>query len=107
MREPINLYDDTLDALVKMSEGNIGAITVLMQLVERDDPAKLMVILDLDDMNIRGSQIWVGFKDACGEDIEAFTTAIKNRDPLMIDKINEQCYHPKWDGDDYMEEAHA
>ena len=65
MRTPINLSDSTLDMIVAMSEGNPGALTVLMGMLESDNPAATMMILHLDDMNIRGTQIWVGYKDHC------------------------------------------
>lgn len=90
-REPINLDDTTMDVLLKMAEGNPGAITVLSQLLERDDPTGLpglLTILSLDDMNMRGPQIWVGYKDHCGEDIEAFAAAVNSRDPEMIATVN-------------------
>lgn len=88
MREPISLSDSTMDMVVKMAEGSPGAISVIMQLMNRDDPAALMDVLSLDDMNIRGSQIWLGYKDHCGEDIEKFAKAIKDRDEAMIATIN-------------------
>ena len=45
-------------------------------------------ILNLDDMNIRGSQVWLGYKDHCGEDIEKFVQCAKNRDESMVEAIN-------------------
>lgn len=53
------------------------------------DPVEgLGIILNLDDMNIRGSQIWLGYKDHCGQDLEVFKKAIDDRDPKMIELIN-------------------
>lgn len=102
MREAINLSDSTKDVVMKMAEGNPGAISVLTQLLNSDDPAALMLLLDLDDMNIRGSQIWVGYKDHCGEDLEKFTQAIRDRDRAMVDAINAECWRIK---DGYREQA--
>jgi len=104
-REPINLSDSTQDTLVKMSEGNPGAISVLMQLLQRDDPAALMTLLSLDDMNMRGPQIWVGYKDHCGSDIELFAEKIGARDQGMVDVVNNECYHPEMEYDGYDEQA--
>ncbi len=87
-REAVNLSDSTTAVLQKMAEGNPGAITVLMALLGRDDPAALMTLLSLDDMNMRGSQIWVGYKDHCGEDIEKFAQCINDRDSEMIATVN-------------------
>ncbi len=89
MREPINLSDSTMELVHKMCEGNLGALNVLTQLLNRDDPAALMTILSLDDMNMRGSQIWVGFKDHCGRDIEKFAQCITERDADMVATVNE------------------
>jgi hypothetical protein len=43
-----------------------------------------MRLLDLDDMNMRGSQIWVGFKNHCEGEIDVFLDAVKNRDPELV-----------------------
>lgn len=85
----IELSDSAVDIMVKMSEGNPGAITVLMQLMK--EPIGLMDVLTLDDMGIRGSQIWVGYKDYCKQDIVKFKEAIKVRDTAMIAVINAEC----------------
>ena len=88
MRTPISLSDSTMDMIVAMSEGNPGALTVLMGMLESDDPAAPIMILSLDDMNIRGTQIWVGYKDHCGEDLAVFIQAIKDRELAMVQTIN-------------------
>jgi len=103
-RKPIDLMGSTQSALIEMSEGNPGAITVLMELIGRDDPLAFMTILDLDDMNMRGSQIWVGFKDYCGEDIEKFAQCVRNRNPDMVEVVNSECFNPEF-GDGYGEKA--
>jgi len=85
MREEIKLEDSVMDVVIKMSEGNPGAVTVLSQMLKGDD---LLLLLHLDDMNIRGSQIWVGYKDHCHQDIELFKACIKSRDVEMVNTIN-------------------
>ena len=87
-REKIELTDTGMDLMVKMSEGNPGALSVLVKLMATDDPLDIMLVLHLDDMNIRGAQIWIGYKDHCGEDIEKFKEAIRNRDLEMVNTIN-------------------
>ncbi len=77
------------DWLVAMAEGNIGGLTVMTQIFKEIGEAKgFIAILNMDDMNIRGPQIWVGFKDHCKENLEDFVQCIKDRDPAMIDTIN-------------------
>lgn len=94
-RKKIELTDSMRDITIKMAEGNPGGLTVMMDLVEHLGVEKGMLrILSLDDMNIRGSQIWVGYKDHCGSDIEVFAQAILDRSQDMVDTINRECYHP-------------
>lgn len=104
-REAINLSDSTQSVIVKMSEGNPGALTVLVDMLKTQDPTALMNILSLDDMNIRGSQIWVGYKDHCGSDMDKFIQAVKDRDADMVETINRECYHPEIDNDGYKHRA--
>jgi hypothetical protein len=89
VREKIGLRDSVMELMFKMSEGNPGAMSVLMQILQNSED--VLTILDLDDMNIRGSQIWVGFKDYCGEDIDKFIAAARKRDEKMIEVINKEC----------------
>lgn len=95
MRKPIEIGESVTEVIVKMSEGVIGAVSVLTQMIDSLDPESLMRIMALDDMNMRGSQIWVGYKDHCGEDLEVFKKAIDDRDQGMIDTVNKECYHPE------------
>jgi len=88
-REEIGLDTSMKDALLIMCEGNPGGLTVLMDLVNRK-PMGFMYLLHLDDMNMRGSQIWCAYKDVCGEDMDVFIDKIKTRDNKMIDYINSQ-----------------
>jgi len=85
-RKKLTLDMSTMQLLTEMSEGLPGGIVVLTRLME--EPDGITFILGLDDMNIRGTQIWIGFKDYCGEDIEKFKKAITDRDPKMVDAIN-------------------
>lgn len=86
-RERISLNGTTMELIIQMAEGNPGAVTALCALMKDDDMA-LMRILDLDDMGMRGSQIWVAYKDHCGGDIEKFRKALVERDPVMVETVN-------------------
>lgn len=87
MRERIELRDTVTDIIHKMSEGNPGALTVIMKMLEKG-PEGVFELLSLDDMNIRGTQIWVGFKDYCKCDLDNFVKSIKERDEGMVTRIN-------------------
>lgn len=103
-RPKINISGSTMDLLTTMSEGNPGAITVLMKMIEAGEE-NLILILGLDDMNIRGSQIWVGYKDYCEENIETFLACVRDREQGMVDQINEECYRPDLDYEGYDQKA--
>jgi hypothetical protein len=89
-REPIGLQDTVMVMMLKMAEGNPGAITAMSELMRRGADGGVFDILSLDDMNIRGTQIWVGYSDYCGKDIEKFAQCIKDRDKEMIAAINRE-----------------
>lgn len=88
MREKLKGNDTIQDMIVKMAEGNPGALRVLCEMSQARGVAGFSHLLDLDDMNIRGPQIWVGFKDYCREDLGKFREAIAKRDPKMVTAIN-------------------
>jgi hypothetical protein len=90
-RIPLHLNMSTMDMLHAMSEGNPGGLTVMLRMIQADPEFGLITIMHLDDMNIRGPQIWVGFKDHCKEDLPKFVQAIKDRDPAMVATINKEC----------------
>lgn len=76
MSERINLGDSVMDIMMKMSDGNPGAIRVLMELFNKGaiiDPDDFLgglgAILSLDTYGIYGSNIWILYKDICDEDI--------------------------------------
>ena len=89
-REKININDNMMQVMLKMSEGNPGAITGMASLIKDDPMSGFMLLLGLDDMNIRGSQIWQIYKYYCEEDIEKFKEVIRNRDADMVQYLNEQ-----------------
>ena len=71
----INLSDTFMTAMMKMSDGNPGAITALMDLstAKSDiDPESAMgpyaPLLSLDTHQIYGSAIWILYKDVCKQD---------------------------------------
>lgn len=77
-KQRIELTDTVQSTLIKMSEGNPGAISVLLQLYQKGgaiDPDNafkgLGPLLSLDTVGIYGSDIWILYKDICRENIEA------------------------------------
>lgn len=73
----IQLTDTTQDAVVKMSDGNLGAINVMCALIKETpkyDPecamGGLMKVLALDTLGIYGARIWIFCKDVCHGNID-------------------------------------
>ena len=62
-----------LEIMMAMAEGNPGAITVLMEVFDKNanvDPDSFLgpftSITQLDSLGLYGSDIWVLYKDICG-----------------------------------------
>ncbi len=76
----LGLNDSPKDCLIKMAEGNIGALQVLMKLITEQEPYPgLIDIYHLDDREIRGSKIWLGYKDVCKNDLSKFREMARDR----------------------------
>ena len=73
----ISLDDTAQDMVIKLSEGNPGALTVCMEILQRGgsiDPdgfggGGAGLLLLFDSMSLYGSRIWMLYKDVCGEDL--------------------------------------
>lgn len=72
----IELTDSPMSAMMKMADGNPGAITVLLKLLEQGeaiDPdaafGGFANIMSLDTHDIYGSEIWMFYKDLCDQDL--------------------------------------
>ncbi len=70
--EKINLGMSFMEMISVMSEGNPGAITVLAEIIKADPITGVIKILNLDSLDIRGSKIWMLYKDCCGQDMDKF-----------------------------------
>jgi hypothetical protein len=76
MKNRIQLEDSFLDIITKLSEGNPGALTVLITTfkenptIDPDDAFEnIGAILSFDSYGIYGSRIWMLFKDVCHQNI--------------------------------------
>ena len=67
--------------IIELAKGNPGAFTVLVELI-LINPLLLEILEELD---IRGPQIWVAFKDWAKKDMNKLSEGIMNRDPEMIE----------------------
>ena len=88
-RPKLDLNDTMIETIMKMTDGNPGAIVGLTSMLKADKTGG-MLLLGLDDMNIRGSQIWEAYKYLYNEDGEKFAEAVSKRDQKMVDFINQE-----------------
>ena len=81
----LELKDSGMDIMLKMGEGNPGAINVLMTLMGdqslKIDPDNLMgglgTILFLDTLGIYGSNIYLLWNDCCDRNLPAMLTVLR------------------------------
>lgn len=64
------------DMLITMSEGNPGALTCMMQMMNSDSMALLDIML-FDSIGIYGSKIYMVWNDCCGRDMRKFKETIQ------------------------------
>jgi len=72
----IELTDTTMDAIIKMVDGNPGAISALMDIMAKHDeidPQAIMggigAVIMLDTWEIYGTDIYILFNDKCNRDV--------------------------------------
>lgn len=70
------------EQIVDLSEGISGAVVAMTELAktQRDAPALLAV---LEARDIRGSDVWVAYKDECGKDADAFADYLREKAPAQ------------------------
>lgn len=87
-QQRIKLTDTTMDVVVKMSDGNPGAMNAIVGLLKPEnaniDPDDIMgslgSILKLDSFGIYGTDIYVLFSDICNRNIAKFIAVIRATD---------------------------
>jgi hypothetical protein len=84
-RSPIEVNDTNAALIGKMAEGNTAGLTVVLDIMKRGD---IRPLLSLDDMNMRGDQIWYAYRYHCGQDMDLFLEKVRARDPEMVDAVN-------------------
>jgi hypothetical protein len=78
----IDLNDSLSSAMVKLSEGNPGAIAAMAALYKKEKEIAGALIpgfstLLLDSFGIYGPRIWMLFKDVCGQDARTMLTVLR------------------------------
>jgi hypothetical protein len=88
-KERINASMTALDMVVTMSEGNPGAINVVMTMLSNPDLAPFLLLCDT--LGIRGSRLYMLHNDCCGRNNEKFkrTLTMIKRGVFTEEEIND------------------
>lgn len=87
----IKLTDTTMDVVVKMSDGNPGAVSALMGMLQSShiDPDSAMgglaPVLSLDTIGIYGTDIYVLHSDICGKDMAKTLAVLRSHQLGFLD----------------------
>jgi hypothetical protein len=83
-KERIELTDSMMSAMMKLAEGNPGAVSALCKQAESAsaiDPdsafGPLGALLSLDGMGIYGPNIWMLWKDVCNQNAVSFHALLR------------------------------
>ncbi|MBE5812584.1 MAG: hypothetical protein E7314_02915 [Clostridiales bacterium] len=83
------------EILITMCDGNPGALTCMMQMLQ-SDPLALFDILFFDTMEIYGEKIYMLWNDCCGRDMTKFKETIEylKSGKISKEKIHENLNRP-------------
>lgn len=75
---------DVKEMIIELSEGNPGALTVLIQMVQAAEAQDVMFALPvlftyMKENGLTGSEIWILYKDECGSDYDTFIQTLALR----------------------------
>ncbi len=86
----IDLKKSKGELLTEMSEGNMGTMAILDRMINKSNLINSVVytFIDLDDMNMRGDQIWIAFHEYCKNNILKFLDCVQKRDEKMVNYVN-------------------
>ncbi|MEE9214650.1 MAG: hypothetical protein V3U54_07625 [Thermodesulfobacteriota bacterium] len=60
------------EAVLKMVDGNVGATTVVGQIMKKLPQDWIIQLAFLDDQEIYGPDIWICYKNVCDYDLDKF-----------------------------------
>lgn len=108
--ERITLADNQMSIVMKMSDGNPGAMNVLMNMMQDHgiDPDNALggigPILTLDTLGIYGSDIYVLNSDICGKDLPKMLAVLRATQLGMFDRniLKDACSRQDYSGRDMV-----
>lgn len=84
-----------MNQIIEWSQGNPGALTFLMSIIQPDNLVKALTIIPKleEAKSIRGTNLYVLWSDLCQRDISKVETLCKNcPTPILEDACNRQDY---------------
>ena len=83
--------NDPIKSLTAMAAGNIGAVGVAQELYHHKPEIAIgvLALMNADDMDIRGSQLWVAYKDHCKGSISELCARLVARDAKLKEPRDE------------------
>jgi hypothetical protein len=93
MNVRITIKDNIKTAIIKLAEGNPGALTVMLSILEKSeaiDPdaalGPMAHIFGLDTLGIYGPRIWMLYKDVCKQDLVNMLAVLR---AVQLGKLSE------------------
>lgn len=90
----IKLNDSMMDVMMKMSEGNPGALTFLMEMMRKQNwyggADSFTAILSFDTIGLYGSELYMLWNDCCNRDLTQVELVLRNwqMGELSVDEIH-------------------
>lgn len=82
--------DNTMDVIMKMSEGNPGATTCLVEILRKDDwtfgADSITMVLSLDTLELYGSKLYMLWNDCCKRDLKTLELVLRNYQMGLLSK---------------------
>lgn len=99
MYNRLDINKDTVkDGILKIAEGNPGALTVLTQLIKLRDG--WMSVGEFDRLRLYGPMIWLCYKDLLGNDINKLLELLlsgKLAEEINIRRLEDERFRTSWD----------
>lgn len=105
-KERINLTDSVADVVVKMSDGNFGAIALMTQIlkegeaIDPDSMGAIFQILLFDSFGIYGTDMYVLHSDICGKQLNKTLAVVRAVQLGYFDKsvLKDACSRQDYSG---------
>lgn len=83
--------DSTMDLMVKMSEGNPGALMFCTELFKMGSKG-VVTLINLDDIGLYGDKLYMLWSDCCGRDAEK---VVKVVNAVNFGKVSKEEIHER------------